>query len=59
MKKLNKELKSLKLPDWAEIIIETDEKNPSPLVRITPGDSDTPFDIIDSNIRVRLVPKYE
>ena len=56
MEELNK---SLNLTDWAEIIIETDEESPRTIMKITPEDPDTLFDIIDSNIRVRLIPKHD
>lgn len=57
--KSNKELKSLNLINWTEIIIETNEENPRTIVRIIPEDPDTLFDIIDPDIRVRLIPKHE
>ena len=57
--KSNKELKSLNLTDWTEIIIETNEENSRTIMRITPEDPDTLFDIIDPNIRVRLIPKHD
>lgn len=56
MEKLNK---SLNLTDWTEIIIETNEENSRTIMRITPEDPDTLFDIIDPNIRVRLIPKHD
>ena len=56
--KSNKELKSLNLTNWTEIIIETNEENPRTIMRIIPEDPDTLFDIIDPDIRVRLIPKH-
>ena len=57
--KSNKELKSLNLTNWTEIIIETNEENPRTIMRIIPENPDTLFDIIDPDIRVRLIPKHD